>query len=150
MVEVSGIPFGHLGEMLEGGGNPWRGMIYGMSNRLSWGGNPSALWKLWDTFGIKDSEMLGYWNPKCPVKTDNPDVLVTAYVKKDKILFAIASWSETPVDIQLLIDWQSIGLDPKTATLVQPAIENLQDESIYSLDAKLHIDPLKGCLLILQ
>jgi hypothetical protein len=150
MVEISGIPFGHLGEMLEGGGNPWRGMIYGMSNRLSWGGNPSALWKLWDSFGIQDSEMLGYWNPKCPIKTDNPDVLVTAYVKTDKILLAVASWSENPVDIQLIIDWQSIGLDPKTAALAQPAIENLQDESIYSLDTKLHIDPTQGCLLILQ
>jgi len=150
MVEISGIPFGHLGEMLEGGGNPWRGMIYGMSNRLSWGGNPSALWQLWDTFGIQDSEMLGYWNPKCPVKTDNPNVLVTAFVKNNKTLLAVASWSETPVDIQLIIDWKSIGLDPKTATLTQPAIENLQNESVYSLDSKLHIEPIQGCLLILQ
>jgi len=25
LTEVSGIPFGVMGEMLEGGGNPWRG-----------------------------------------------------------------------------------------------------------------------------
>lgn len=26
LIEVSGIPYGLMGEMLEGGGNPWRGM----------------------------------------------------------------------------------------------------------------------------
>ena len=31
LVEVSGIPYGLMGEMLEGGGNPWRGMLYGLS-----------------------------------------------------------------------------------------------------------------------
>ncbi|MEN6455119.1 MAG: glycoside hydrolase domain-containing protein, partial [Prolixibacteraceae bacterium] len=33
LVEVSGIPFGLSGQMLEGGGNPWRGMVYGITNR---------------------------------------------------------------------------------------------------------------------
>lgn len=37
LVEVSGIPYGLMGEMLEGGGNPWRGMLYGMTGRsLVW------------------------------------------------------------------------------------------------------------------
>ena len=31
LVEISGIPFGLYGEMLKGGGNPWRGMLYGMT-----------------------------------------------------------------------------------------------------------------------
>jgi len=30
LIEVSGIPFGLPGQMLEGGGNPWRGMVYDM------------------------------------------------------------------------------------------------------------------------
>lgn len=33
LIEVSGIPYGLMGEMLEGGGNPWRGMLYGMTGR---------------------------------------------------------------------------------------------------------------------
>ena len=33
LVEVSGIPFGLMGEMLEGGGNPWRGLVFGMTGR---------------------------------------------------------------------------------------------------------------------
>ena len=33
MVEVSGIPYGLMGEMLWEGGNKWRGMLYGMTGR---------------------------------------------------------------------------------------------------------------------
>jgi len=53
LVELSGLPFGLYGEML-GVGNPWRGMVYGMSNRLPYGGgDPRGLWKVWDSFGIQ-------------------------------------------------------------------------------------------------
>ena len=56
MVEVSGLPYGVMSEMLQDGGNPFRGMIYGMTSRLPWAGDPSGLWKLWDEFGIQDSK----------------------------------------------------------------------------------------------
>lgn len=51
LVEVSGIPYGLMGEMLEGGGNPWRGMLYGMTGRSPRVDN-GPLWKLWDSFGM--------------------------------------------------------------------------------------------------
>ncbi|MGH7658471.1 MAG: glycoside hydrolase domain-containing protein, partial [Gemmatimonadales bacterium] len=38
LTEMSGIPFGVMGEMLQDGGNPWRGMVFGMTNRLPWAG----------------------------------------------------------------------------------------------------------------
>ena len=60
LVEVSGIPYGLMGEMLEGGGNPWRGMLYGMTGRSPRVDN-GPLWKLWDSFGMQNSEMIGYW-----------------------------------------------------------------------------------------
>ena len=55
LTEVSGIPFGLIGEMLQGGGNPWRGMIFGMTNRMPWSDNadPRPIWKAWDNFGIE-------------------------------------------------------------------------------------------------
>jgi len=94
LVEVSGMPFGVPSEMLnwKDGGNQWRGMVYGMSSRS----NPSvsAMYKFWDEWKIQDSEMLGYWSRKCPVKTDNPDVLATVYKKKDEVLIALADWSK--------------------------------------------------------
>jgi len=34
LVETSGIPFGLMGEMLQDGGNPWRGLLYGMTNHF--------------------------------------------------------------------------------------------------------------------
>ena len=60
LTEVSGIPFGLMGEMLQDGGNPWRGMVYGMTNRMPWSDNadPRAIWKVWDEFGMKGSEMI--------------------------------------------------------------------------------------------
>jgi hypothetical protein len=79
LTEVSGIPFGLMGEMLESGGNPWRGMVYGMTNRLPWreDNDPRALWKAWDAFGLADTRMIGYWVPGNPVQSDRADVLAT-------------------------------------------------------------------------
>ena len=61
LVEVSGIPFGLAGQMLQGGGNPWRGMVYGITSRAGWTGNPpSEIWKFWDNFKLADKIMVGY------------------------------------------------------------------------------------------
>jgi len=93
LVEISGIPFGLTSEMLnyQNGGNPYRGMVYGMSGRQ----HPSApaMWRFWDAFGIQDAEMIGYWDPKCPVRTDSPEVLTTVYRKEDKALVALGHWT---------------------------------------------------------
>jgi hypothetical protein len=111
LVEISGIPFGLYGEMLQGGGNPWRGMLYGMTNRLHWQGDPREIWKLWDAFGIADARMIGYWEPDCPVGTGDPSVLATVYRKPGRSLVSIASWAEGKADCRLG-DWKALGLDP--------------------------------------
>ncbi|HTK55819.1 MAG TPA: glycoside hydrolase domain-containing protein, partial [Gemmatimonadales bacterium] len=69
LVEISGIPFGLMGEMLQDGGNPWRGMLFGMTARLPWAGDPRPLWQMWDQAGIADAQMHGWWDPASPVKT---------------------------------------------------------------------------------
>ncbi|MCS6859162.1 MAG: DUF6067 family protein [Abditibacteriales bacterium] len=93
LIEIAGIPFGLTGEMLEyqAGGNPYRGMVYGMTGRF----HPSAryLWHLWDWFGMEDAAMLGYWSPRCPVRTDREDVLATVYRKPGKALIALAHFA---------------------------------------------------------
>jgi hypothetical protein len=65
-------------------------MVYGMTGRQ----HPSApaMWRFWDEFGIREAEWLGYWSPKCPVQTDQPGVLATAYRKPGKTLIALAHW----------------------------------------------------------
>jgi len=94
LVEMSGIPFGITGEMLnyQNGGNPYRGMIYGMTGRHN--SSCSAMWNFWDSFGIQDAEWIGYWSPKCPVTTDSKDVLTSVYKKPGRTLVALAHWAK--------------------------------------------------------
>lgn len=59
---MSGIPFGLSSDLLEKP-NPWRGMLFGMTNRALYSGPlPTPIWKQWDTFGIEDAAMIGWWN----------------------------------------------------------------------------------------
>ncbi|MDB5157188.1 MAG: hypothetical protein JWR50_1895, partial [Mucilaginibacter sp.] len=152
LTEVSGIPFGLMGEMLQGGGNAWRGMIYGMTNRLPWsdGADPRPIWKVWDSFGMKGTKMIGYWVDTNPVKTDNDKVLATVYKKNGTVLVAIASWADATTDIQLKIDWKQLGINPATATIVAPDIKNFQAGKTFGINEKIPVEKAKGWLLIIK
>ncbi len=152
LTEVSGIPFGLMGEMLQDGGNAWRGMIYGMTNRMPWSDNadPSAIWKVWDDFGIKGSEMIGYWSPNCPVTTSNEKVLATVYKKKGAVLVSIASWATADTAIKLKIDWNKFGIDPSKATITAPAVKNFQPARNFSANEEIPVEKGKGWLLIIK
>jgi hypothetical protein len=151
LVEISGIPFGLMGEMLQDGGNPWRGMIYGMTNRLPWSGrNPADIWKVWDEFGMADARMTGYWVETNPLKTDNPAVLATSYVKKGRVLVSLASWSPGPATARLNIDWKALGLDPAKAVLRAPAIPDVQFATTFAPGDPIPFEPGKGWILILE
>ncbi|MDQ6609094.1 MAG: DUF6067 family protein, partial [Bacteroidota bacterium] len=134
LTEVSGIPFGLMGEMLEGGGNPWRGMIYGMTNRFPWTeeADPRPIWKFWDSFGIMGTKMIGYWSENCPVKTNNDKVLATVYKKGGAALISIASWADNNVDVKLRIDWKSLGIDSAKATIIAKEIKNFQQAKTFA------------------
>ena len=152
MTEVSGIPFGLMGEMLQGGGNPWRGMVYGMTNRMPWSDNadPRAIWKAWDNFGIKGSRMIGYWVKNSPVKTGESDVLATVYKKGKKAMVAVASWAGEDKNIKLSIDWKALQIDPAKATITAPAIKNFQPERSFSATESIPVEKGKGWLLIIS
>ena len=155
LVEVSGIPFGHMGDMLHGGGNPWRGMVYGMTVRHPWVTegvtcDPRSIWKIWDSFGIAESKMVGYWDDNPIVTVANPEVKATTYVKEDKILISVASWAENPVRIKLDIDWEAIGIDNSKATFIAPEIENFQPGKVFDLNEAIPIEPTKGWLIIIS
>jgi hypothetical protein len=150
MVEVSGIPFGLMGEMLEKGGNPWRGMLYGMTSRLPWAGDPRSVWKLWDAFGIQDSRMIGYWVTSNPVKTDDPDVLATVFLKKGRAMVALASWAAEPRRVRLSWDWKGLGLNSRRALIVAPEVEAFQSAAHFTPDQELPVEPGKGMVLIVE
>ena len=152
LTEVSGIPFGLMGEMLEKGGNPWRGMIYGMTNRMPWSDNadPRPIWKVWDDFGMQGTEMYGYWSPNCPVKTNNPKVLATVYKKKGSALVSIASWAESDTDVQLQINWKALGIDPSKATITTPEVAGFQSGGTFGTGDKIAVAKNKGLLLMIK
>ncbi|WP_134090750.1 glycoside hydrolase domain-containing protein [Olivibacter sp. XZL3] len=151
LTEVSGIPFGLMGEMLQDGGNPWRGMVYGMTNRLPYQkSGPQALWKAWDDFGMKGSEMIGYWVADNPVKVDRQDVLATGYQKKGKLMISLASWATEDVAIQLQLDWQKLGIDPQRATITAPAIDEFQTARHFKIGEAIPVQKNKGLLLIVE
>jgi hypothetical protein len=151
LVEVSGIPFGLMGEMLQDGGNPWRGMVYGMTNRRPWSGNdPARLWKVWDSFGIGDARMIGYWADDCPVQTDDPEVQATVYKKDGRAMIVVASWSKVPVMSRLKIDWKALGLDPKKARLRAPEIPEFQFAAEFAPGDPIPFEKGKGWILILE
>jgi hypothetical protein len=150
LVEISGIPFGLMGEMLQDGGNPWRGMLFGMTNRLPWAGDPRPVWKLWDAFGIGDARMIGCWVEDSPVKSDRPDVPATVYLKPDQALIALASWADGPAEVRLRIDWKKLGIDPAAAKWAVPAVEGLQEEAELAPGTALRIEPGKGLWLVIS
>ena len=148
LVEVSGIPYGLMGEMLEGGGNPWRGMLYGMTGRSPRVDN-APLWKLWDSFGMQGSEMVGYWVKDNPVKTGSEKTLATVYSHMgDKALISLATWEDTDAKVKLSIDWAKLGLDPSKVTLHAPAIENFQQEATWKPGDEIVVPKGKGLLII--
>ena len=152
LTEVSGIPFGLMGEMLQGGGNAWRGMVYGMTNRMPWSDNadPRPIWKVWDDFGMQGTKMIGYWSSNCPVTTTNDKVLATVYKKNGKALISIASWADDDVNVQLKIDWNKLGIDPSKATITAPEIKNFQAGKTFSANDDIPLKKNEGWLLIIQ
>ena len=152
LVEVSGLAFGLMGDMMHAG-NPWRGMLYGMTTRFRCA-DPQPVWRLWDAFGIEAAHMVGYWEARRPVTlrcsggatgADDADdaadaagagrrpagrdevVLATSYVRHgNATLVALASWADEPVRCALRIDYAALGLDVRYTRLRAPDVEGFQ------------------------
>ncbi len=155
LVEVSGIPFGLMGDMLHGGGNPWRGMIYGMTVRYPWDTegvscDPRSIWEIWDDFDIASSEMIGYWDKRSVIKTNHKDVLLSYYQHPGKILISIASWSDKTEHIRINADWKALGYDLNKSILSSPGIQNFQPDTLFQFNELVPIEPGKGWLLIVN
>lgn len=155
MVEVSGIPFGLMGDMLHGGGNPWKGPLYGMTVRYPWGTegvtcDPRDIWKVWDQFGIKDAKMIGYWEKENPVKLSTNKLKSTVYKNKGKLMISIGSWSDKEEVVQLQIDWKKLGINKSNAVINQPGIPFFQDEKQFDPSDGIPVKPGKGLLLLIE
>ena len=152
LVEVSGIPFGLMGDMLHGGGNKWLGMLFCMTVRHPWMTegvvcDPRPVWKVWDQFGIEDSEMAGFWEEDPVVKTSGPYVKATAYIKNDSMLISLGNFSDEVRKVSLDIDWDAAKIDPRTAKFIVPEIEDFQKQAEFAKDQIITIPPRQGLII---
>ncbi|MEO7963105.1 MAG: glycoside hydrolase domain-containing protein, partial [Gemmatimonadaceae bacterium] len=150
LVEISGIPFGLMGEMLEKGGNPWRGMTFGMTSRLPWSGDPAPLWKAWDDFGVQRSRMVGWWSGHSPVTTGDTAILATTWVGTGKAMVSLGSWRDSDAPVTLAIDWKALGLDPARVRLRAPAIDKFQNAAVYRVGAPINVPGKRGLILFIE
>lgn len=155
LVELSGIPFGVMADLLfcELPANPWRGALFGMTLRVPNGSgvnDPRPIWKCWDEFGIADTRMIGWWEEDCPVRTSHKDVRATAYVGKNRTLVAVASWAERPVRVKLEVDWKALGLKRAKTLLRAPRIEHFQEFATFRPVDEIPVRPQRGWMFILE
>lgn len=149
LVEISGIPFGLMGEMLEGGGNPALGLTFGMTGRLGWGGDPKAVWKLWDDFGAADAAFTGWWDRGCPVKTGVENVKASVWTKSGAALISLGNFGKAPASgLALTLDWNRLGLDPARVFWSAPGLAGMQGAALLKA-GKLPPLPAFGGLVIL-
>ena len=151
LIEISGIPFGLPGQMLEGGGNPWRGMVYGITTRAGWTPNPPTyLWKFFDEYHFADRNMIGYWQKDFPVTCSDPKLKASVFKGKEDVIIAVASWADHDVNTALNFDWKKLGFDSAHVTISIPEIKEFQSgHEVVSLD-KMTIPQGKGFLIVLK
>ncbi len=149
LVEMSGLPFGLMSEMLDGV-NAWRGLVFGETARMGWSGDPRAIWKAWDEWGLRDTAFIPFYDPRSPVKTDRDTVSATVYQGRNRTLVAVASWAPETCQVQLAIDWRALKLDPAKASVYAPPIAGFQTEAAWKPGAALPVEPGRGWLLVLD
>lgn len=148
LCEVSGIPYGVPGQMLQDGGDLYEGMLYGMNNRYGWGHkNAVDMYKVWDEFEIEESKMLGYWNGKNPILTDNENVLTTVYLKKDCALLSVYNFSNKKENFNFNINKELLGFD---ISKVQKIKFGSNIKRKYDIFEKHSLSKREGMLLLVK
>lgn len=147
LVEMSGIPFGLFSETLDAR-NQFRGLVFGMTPRLPWSGNPVPLWRLWDDFSIQDARMIGFWDPDCPVRTGQEELPVTVYVGAGRALVVVANWTDTPRQATITVHDDLLGFHPNHISM--PEIDGLQEGRTLSDLSNCTVAGKKGMIILLE
>jgi hypothetical protein len=151
LIEVSGIPYGLTGQMLQNDGNPWRGMVYAITNRPGWAaGNPQPLWNFWDAHQFQEKQMVGYWDRNTPVTCANDSLRVTLYKGKKESILAVANWGRTPQMGTIEVDWTKLGYNPSTCVITIPPIPEFQEGRSLASLRRITVPAKKGYLIVLR
>jgi hypothetical protein len=60
---------------------------------------------------------------------------------------AIASWADTTANVKLIINWKALGINPKRAVIVAPAMKNFQPGRVFKVGEAIPVEKGKGWLL---
>jgi hypothetical protein len=150
LVQVSGIPFGPMGEMLQDNGNPWLGAVFGLTSRYGHS-DPLPVWKIWDQFGgLTNAAMLGWWEASPAVTASDSNVKVTAFVKQGKTLLAVGNFSSSQTAVTLDVNWAALGLDSNTCSFYAPGAIGFQAQALYQPGDSITIPAKQGWMFIVQ
>ena len=140
LIEISGIPFGLMSEMLQNGGNQWEGLNFGMTNRYGWieEFSPTTVWNIFDKYLYK-TELIGFWNDENPIILSNNNIKASLYTKQDADYIVVSN----PTD-----SVQQTTISFKNARLFIPYIKDFQDKMDYH--GQISIPPHKGYLIIAE
>ena len=149
LIERSGIAFGIAGEML-GRGNPFRGLLFGMTDRAGWGGNPTGLWKFFDKVKLGDMELIGWWDDDCPVKVSgSQDVKASVWKGDGSAVLVVANFSKEPRTATFAFDAAGLGFDGSKASWSMPEIEGVQSSAqAPDLSAPVYVVGDGGLILV--
>lgn len=151
LTEASGIPYGLISDEIYQNVNLQRGMIYGSSSRApSSNINPDNVWATWNSFGIQDAKMIGYWDSTHVVTTNNANVLATAYQKTGKTLIAVASWNSVAANVTLNVNLTKLDLSATGLKVTIPTITGYQTARTFALSNALSVNPQSGYLILLE
>ncbi|HKL68017.1 MAG TPA: glycoside hydrolase domain-containing protein, partial [Bacteroidales bacterium] len=150
LVEMSGLPFGLMGEMLQDGGNQYRGLLYGMTSRAPWSGDPRNIWSLFDKFGMHNCRFIGYWSESCPVSTGYRNAPASVYQKNGRVMVALASWYEVNKELWLNVDWEKLGIKRDDVIYHAPYVKNFQEEKTFSPWERIPLEAGKGMVIFIE
>jgi hypothetical protein len=153
LVQVSGIPFGPMGEMLQGGGNQWLGTVFGLTRRYGWNNgddDPRPVWKIWDQFGgLTNAVLMGWWENYPAVTASDAKVKATVFKKPGKSLLAVGNFNSYQTNVTLNINWAALGLDSNTCTLYAPSSSGFQAQALYLPTDTITIPGKQGFMFII-
>lgn len=145
LTEVSGLPYGKPSQMLQGGGDPYCGMLYAMNNRYGWGVfDADRIYRLWDEFKIADARFYGYWDSENPVACDCQEVKASCYVKDGEILVCFYNFSQRKIEVSV-----SCALAHHSSAC-RAAVKGLQRKGTVDLSRPISLKARSGLMVIVK
>ncbi|MEG2181363.1 MAG: DUF6067 family protein, partial [Bacteroidales bacterium] len=152
-IAFSSIPMGNMSEMLQDGGNPYLGMVYGATTRIYEdipNKSPVPMWKLWQDFDIKNAQMIGYWEENPVVNTNNEQVKATAFKHNGKTLVVLGNFNTKAETVSVNIDRKQLGLSFNKNTAILPDLGYMQSSGTMDITQPIKIEPKKAIFFILE